>query len=257
MYTGKDMEVNIIGKTYFNVDCNGYKRDGLKTIAAAARQYDIMRSFDITDEAEGKFVMRITSSGHTSILEHASASFTIKGVSRTMTHQLVRHRLASYTQQSQRYCTMDNFQYVVPPRIKRIPRLLNAYNNLMREVRETYSYLQNEMEKEYNNKQIANEDARFVLPNASETNITVTMNYRELIHFLGLRMCTRAQWEIRSVATEIYNIMCKEEPYIFGDDKICRGPKCKTIGYCEEAKSCGMMPKLSDILENYHSSMYK
>ena len=168
-------------------------------------------------------------SGHESVVEHASFTFAISGVSRALTHQLVRHRMASYSQQSQRYVRMDNFDIVIPQSIKDNMDAWDDYSTLMMYVRDLYDVMVND----YN---IPEEDARYILPNACTTNIVVTMNARELRHFFRLRCCTRAQWEIREMANKMLEL-CKEvAPTIFAD----AGASCVATGRCPEGKkSCG------------------
>lgn len=180
---------------------------------------------------------RVADSGHMSVLEHGSVTFLITGVSRTLSHQLVRHRLASYTQQSQRYTNMQEFNYVVPESIKNNIKAYSLYEHTIADLKETYKTLIELLEAD--NVKNAKEDARFILPNACTTQLVMTMNYRELGDFLGKRMCKRAQWEIRELATEIYKLMNKYEPYIFGPNSIYKGPKCENLGYCNERNSCG------------------
>ena len=167
-------------------------------------------------------------SGHHSVLEFADFTFHIEGVSRALTHQLVRHRLASYAQRSQRYCEEDGFGYVIPNSIKNNPNALEMYENIMGSLAESYHALNS-------NLGIPAEDARMVLPNACETVIEVKMNFRTLIHFMNERLCTRAQWEIRELANEMLKL-CKEvAPVLFAD----AGPGC-VRGHCPEGeKSCG------------------
>ena len=173
-------------------------------------------------------------SGHESVLEHAVYTFEIRGVSRALTHQLVRHRVASFSQQSQRYVNMDGFGYVIPASISQNPDAFDDDTNLMGRIQDMYEEFVSE--EGYN---IPEEDARYILPNACTSNIVVTMNARELRHFFSLRRCNRAQWEIRQLATIMLEI-CKEvSPDLFAD----AGPRCEQLGYCPEAKSCGHMPK--------------
>lgn len=177
-----------------------------------------------------------TASGHESILEHAVYTFEIKGVSRALTHQLVRHRVASYSQQSQRYVSMDGADYIRPESIDRCldPATPDGcpmnieYENTIRRCFETY--------RKMIEVGIPEEDARYVLPNACCTNIIVTMNARELLHFFSLRCCERAQWEIRMMANRMLRI-CKEvSPKIFAN----AGPNCVMTGRCPEGeRSCG------------------
>jgi len=172
-------------------------------------------------------------SGHESVLEHASFTFAVSGVSRALTHQLVRHRLASFSQQSQRYVLMDQFDYVVPESIRSNSDALEDYTHLMETINAFYlDYI--DPNDGYG---IDPEDARYILPNACCTNIIVTMNARELRHFFNLRCCNRAQWEIRELANRML-ALCKEvAPDLFDD----AGPSCVATGRCPEKKSCGRM----------------
>ena len=177
-------------------------------------------------------------SGHESVLEHAVYTFEVKGVSRALTHQLVRHRVASYSQQSQRYVNMEDFNYVIPESIKVNENVWNEYSTLMEYISDLYR----EMVDKYN---IPGEDARYILPNACATNIVVTMNARELLHFFALRCCNRAQWEIRELAEKMLKLCWEVSPIIFED----AGPSCVRDGFCRESKSCGRAPKLKQVLE--------
>lgn len=183
----------------------------------------------------GGLVRHVIAMGHTSVLEHASFSFGIEGISRAASHQLVRHRLASYSQQSQRYVSTD-FGYVTPETIADAPvagrrgkdgDLGRAY----REHLEAGARLYRRMV----DAGIPAEDARFILPNATETRIVVTMNARELHHFFALRLCRRAQWEIREMAGRMMALVARKAPLLFGE----AGPGC-VRGACPEGKmSCG------------------
>lgn len=179
-------------------------------------------------------------SGHESVVEHASFTFAISGVSRALTHQLVRHRLASFSQQSQRYVKMDDFDYVIPVSIRDSDKkiwmtssedwipMLDAYDSLMYDIQKTYEQMVDAG--------IPEEDARYILPNACTTNITMTMNARELRHFFRLRCCSRAQWEIRELANKMLELVKKVAPTIFEN----AGASCVATGRCPEgAKSCG------------------
>ena len=182
-------------------------------------------------------------SHHDSVLEHWSATFAIEGISRACSHQLVRHRLASYSQQSQRYVNMDGFEYVIPESIsRRRDGGPDPYFHL-----QEYEHLMEEISKLYNgmvDAGIPEEDARYVLPNACCTNIVVTMDARELRHFLGLRLCKRAQWEIRELAERMLECLKDECPELFGDV----GPQCEQLGYCREKKSCGLRPTYDELV---------
>jgi thymidylate synthase (FAD) len=176
-------------------------------------------------ETAKRIIGRVTGYGHVSVLEHASFTFSIEGISRAMTHQLVRHRVASYTQQSQRYVTYDTLEkYVKPTSIENNAEAKRIFDETLEKVSETYRKLLK--------LGIPKEDARFILPNAAKTNIIVTMNARELRHFFNLRCCIRAQWEIREVAMEILAHVKKVAPALFEN----AGPSCVELGYCPEGK---------------------
>ncbi len=184
------------------------------------------------------FVRRVLSMGHASVLEHVVLTFGVEGISRAASHQLVRHRIASYSQQSQRYVSAD-FGYVTPfsiadaeaeqPRRKKglKPALIDAYREHMEKSAALYAQMVAEG--------IPPEDARFVLPNASETKIIVTMNARELHHFFALRLCRRAQWEIREAAMRMFELAVAQVPLLFEN----AGPGC-VRGKCPEGEfTCG------------------
>ncbi|HNU92536.1 MAG TPA: FAD-dependent thymidylate synthase [Spirochaetota bacterium] len=167
-------------------------------------------SFDkMDDTSESNFIRRCIKNGHHSILEHASASFRIRGASRAFTHQLVRHRLASFSQQSQRYVSEEEFNYVVPPDIQTNPEASALFDEFLENARLAYRRLR-EMG-------IKKEDARFVLPNALESEIVFSANFRELRHIFALRCARGAQWEIRSVCLAMLRLMREEAPSVFGD----------------------------------------
>ncbi len=197
------------------------------------------------------FIKKLTDLGHQSPLEHCSFTFGIEGVSRSLTHQLVRHRIASYSQKSQRYVTEGQFEYIIPPEIENIPEARTLFIKTMEDDQRTYDRLVDILTKKHFNdllsqgmnenkaRQISEkraiEDARFVLPNACETKIIVTMNIRSLLHFFEERCCSRAQWEIRQMANIMLTI-CKEvAPNLFAN----AGASC-VRGRCKEGKmSCG------------------
>ncbi len=165
-------------------------------------------------------------------LRHAHFTFLVDGISRACSHQLVRHRLASYSQQSQRYVAMRGFPYVKPPTIAdRVVEVWNRelnFDQVMRFIGEVYEALVDQG--------VPKEDARFVLPNACTTRILFTMNGEELVHFLRLRTCSRAQWEIRDMAIEMLKLLRKRFPRHFKSV----GPNCFYLGYCTEGKkTCG------------------
>lgn len=195
--------------------------------------------------SNGRIMRACYNSGHHAVLEFADFTFHIEGISRALSHQLVRHRLASYAQRSQRYCSEDGFDYVTPSTIIRNTEALNKYNSFMDNCRKLYSELQS--------LGIPNEDARFILPNACETQIEVKMNLRELIHFMNERLCTRAQWEIRELAEE----MRREVVIMFPELKPYLVPKCENhavMPYCTEHNGCGRYPKLKDIYTIYENN---
>ncbi len=195
---------------------------------------------EIGREVQTEFVSAIMESGHTSPIEHVSFTFAIGGVSRALTHQLVRHRIASYSQQSQRYVDGSRFDYVMPPAIARNPEAAERFVKLMETIGEGYRDLKNLLESEGRTGSRANEDARFVLPQAATTNIVVTMNCRSLLNFFEHRCCNRAQWEIRHVAEDML-ARCREIlPAVFS----VAGAKCERLGFCPEGEkfSCGRYP---------------
>jgi len=170
--------------------------------------------------------------GHTSIIEHTSFTFAISDVSRSLTHQLVRHRIASYAQQSQRYVDFKEPNYVTPPKIAKNKKMKKAYDETMKNIWKEYNKLR-EMG-------IPAEDSRFVLPNAACTNIIVTMNARSLLNFFELRCCQHAQWEIRQLANKMLSEVKKVAPVIFKN----AGPACKTKNICpENKKDCPLYPE--------------
>ena len=188
-------------------------------------------------------------SGHESVAEHASFTFAIEGISRACSHQLVRHRMASYSQQSQRYVKMDGFEYVTPESIKKhqkVSHVDSGYEGDHRTYKwsynDHYSKLMNDARGLYKRMieaGIPEEDARYILPNACTTNIVVTMNARELRHFFSLRCCARAQWEIRELAEAMLLQLRDVSPVLFAD----AGPRCGSLGYCPESDGCGRMPR--------------
>ena len=163
-------------------------------------------------DTEKAFIRMLIKRGHLSVLEHAYATFRISGISRAFTHQLVRHRLCAFTQQSQRYVDESNFNYIEPLSIKNHPEAHSAFVDFMGKARKAYQELQK--------LGIKKEDARFVLPNATESQIVVTTNLREWRHIIELRSEPGAQWEIRKTAIEILKILKRHAPTIFEDLEI-------------------------------------
>ncbi len=163
----------------------------------------------ITEGSETNFIRRCIKNGHHSILEHASASFRVLGASRAFTHQMVRHRLASFSQQSQRYVNEEEFNFIIPPSIAENSQATAIFTDFMEHARITY--------KKLRELAIKKEDARFVLPNALESQIVISANFREWRHIFSLRLAKAAQWEIRSVCMQMLKILQKEAPSVFGD----------------------------------------
>lgn len=191
------------------------------------------------------FVEKLIKMGHMSPIEHTSFTFAIEGISRACSHQLVRHRVASYSQQSQRYVSEESgFDYVIPPVIKEDKELKKTFVSFMEEAQKAY----NAMVKKLNDKGVkgesANQDARFLLPNAAETKIMVTMNARELLHFFKQRCCNRAQWEIRKMAEEMLKLVKDAAPTIFHK----AGPGCLFTPCPEGDYSCG---KIKEVRKKY------
>lgn len=172
-------------------------------------------------------------SGHLSVCEHASFTFMIENVTRVTTHQLVRHRMASYEQQSQRYVAMDNIKYLQPDTVTEASAEDEDLQKMLKVWRGSTQMLSEMLRA----KGVPEEDIRYVYPGGTVSNIMVTMNGRELLHFLALRRCSRAQWEIRYVADEMARLAKKAAPVMF---ERC-GPTCEQTGRCPEAKSCGRM----------------
>ncbi|MDD3398711.1 MAG: FAD-dependent thymidylate synthase [Candidatus Methanomethylophilaceae archaeon] len=199
-------------------------------ICSAAGQscYSEQSAHDIIVQGEdpGPVLRRIVGMGHHSVIEHAVFTFSVQEVSRALTHQLVRHRIASFSQQSQRYVSMSQVSFVTPPSIATDGKAGKRYQELMQEIWGAYEELAELVPKE---------DARYLLPNACHTNIVITMNARELLHFFSLRCCNRAQWEIREMALRMMALCQEASPDIFRE----AGPPC-VRGPCPEGKlSCG------------------
>lgn len=187
---------------------------------------------NITDDKEKKLALikRIISSGHYSTIEHVQVTFAINNISRAATHQLVRHRHMSFSQKSQRYVKESDFDYIVPSAINSKPELLKKF--------EEHMALTSELYNELVEAGIKKEDARSILPNAAASSLVTSLNLRELIHLANLRLCTRAQLEIRMAVAKMCALMIKEEPWL-AEHLV---PKCERLGYCDEDNSCGRKP---------------
>jgi len=183
----------------------------------------------LSDESIIKLIKKIIKLGHYSVLEHATFTFAIEGISRVTSHQLVRHRIASFSQQSQRYVKIKKkgFPYVIPKSIAKDKKLIKIYTDTIKKLDESYNL--------FLDHNIAIEDARYILPQAVETKMIVTANARELLHIFKLRCCNRAQWEIREVAKNMLKEVKAIAPNVFKN----AGPPC-ILGPCPEGElSCG------------------
>ena len=214
------------------------------TVALAARLcYSPVSINDLRAKLESadieQFLDKIMSLGHHSVLEHASFTFGIEGVSRVTTHQLVRHRIASFSQQSQRYVShKDQFTSIMPDTIAE-----NA------DARQIFAFMSETVHKAYAqlvDLGIPPEDARYILPNATESKIIMTMNARELLHFFALRCCQRAQWEIREMAIEMLRVVKKVAPVIFRE----AGPGCVGAPCPEGQFCCGQTAEVREYFKN-------
>jgi len=192
---------------------------------------------DVDEEKMLKLISRVISSGHYSTIEHIQVSFAISNVSRACTHQLVRHRHMSFSQKSQRYVKeKGQFDYIIPPTIEKDPELKEKFVAFMGEISTKYL--------EFTEAGIPAEDARFVLPNATASSMVASLNLREMIHLANLRLCTRAQYEIRLLTKAMCEELAQTEPWL----KDYLVPKCVRLGFCDEDKSCGRMPKKEELL---------
>ena len=215
---------------------------------------------NLSDESAAKFVEMLSEIGHESPIEHASFTFGIEGVSRALLAQITRHRMASFSVKSQRYVREGAFEYVTPPEIEAVPEAKKVYDEIMAEDQKRYDRLaailkekhiktflsegkdQKTAEKLAEKKAI--EDARFVLPNACETQMIMTMNARSLLNFFKHRCCNRAQWEIKDVADQMLALVLQVAPELFKN----AGPACVRGGCSEGKMTCG---KANEIREFY------
>ena len=227
MGESKSIEVKVISKP----------ENMLKTVYTACRTcYSADSPINIygnssDEEKMLKLIQRVISSGHFSTIEHIQVSFAINNISRACSHQLVRHRHMSFSQKSQRYVKeKGQFDYIIPPTVESSPELTVKFNDFMTQISDFY--------QELVDAGIPAEDARFVLPNATTTSMVASLNLRELIHLANLRLCTRAQKEIRILVLKMCNELLKEEPWL--TEYLV--PKCERYGFCDEDKSCGRVP---------------
>lgn len=234
-----------------------------KVIAAAAKlcysSSDIDSLYDgLDDEKTQKFIAHLMSLGHESPVEHASFTFGIEGVSRSLLAQITRHRLASYSVKSQRYVNETDFSYITPPAIAGCAEAEQFFMDTMKNIEHSYEQLAEILKKNHYEKMVnegisekeaekraeksAIEDARFVLPNACETKMIVTMNVRSLYNFFSLRCCNRAQWEIRELATEMLKLCKKISPVLFKN----AGPSCVCDKCSEGSMTCGKAKEMKE-----------
>lgn len=199
----------------------------------------IEASYTNAIDKRGKLVEQVLSSGHLSVAEHVNFMFVIEGISRACSHQLVRHRHCTFSQQSQRYVKFDDgeFTAIVPSSIKQNKEAQEVFDETMKAVSIAYAKLVD--------LGIKAEDARSVLPNACATNLTITLNYRELMHICNERLCTRAQTEIR----QLTKLMVEEVKKQDGRLSQYLVPKCEIDGFCKEHKCCGRKPTLKSIMQ--------
>lgn len=238
-----------------------------QTVAAAAKlcysAADVEHIMDgLTEEKTSRFVEMLAEIGHESPIEHASFTFAIEGVSRAFLAQMTRHRIASYSVQSQRYVAEHQFSYVVPPEIEAIPEAKREFIESMEEAQLRYENLTRLLMEKHQTQMIAEgknpeeaaraaqkkaiEDARFVLPNACETKMICTMNARSLYNFFSHRCCNRAQWEIQEVAVQMLRLVRGVAPNLFSH---C-GPPCVRGGCPEGKMSCGKMAEVREYYKN-------
>lgn len=226
------------------------------TIAAAAKLcYSEVGIDEITEgltpEKTESFIHMLNSLGHESPVEHVTFTFAVEGVSRSLLAQLTRHRMASYSVQSQRYVGKENFEFIIPPEIDAIPEARDLFLRAMENDRETYRELNRILTEKHTADNLAagmdekkaksaaskkaNEDSRYVLSNACDTKLVMTMNVRSLYNFFSLRCCSRAQWEIRALALEMLRLVKAVSPVLFEK----AGPSCVRGACAEGAMSCG------------------
>lgn len=218
-----------------------YSQAGLEDIKEKLSENEVTR-----------FVKMLANIGHMSPMEHVSFTFYVEGISRACSHQLVRHRLASYSQQSQRYVRLDQFDYILPPAIEQNPQAKKIFEDAMERDQKAYQALVDELVQEELAKgpvsdkekkaieKRAIEDARYVFPNACETKVILTMNVRTLLHFFSLRCCNRAQWEIRNMAKQMLIEVKKVYPELFAK----AGPGCLQGPCPEGAMTCGKIKEV-------------
>ena len=263
----EDLVINEKGVKVLKVELMRYTPDGERLIASAAKLcYSPVGISDIEQNLDNKttenFLEMLVDLGHESPVEHVNFTFGVEGVSRTLTHQLVRHRIASYSQQSQRYVRLDQFEYIIPPSISKDEEAKELFIEAMEKDQEYYNRLTDILCNKYyhdfidqglgekkarqKSEKQAIEDARYVFPNACETKIVFTMNARSLLNFFRLRTCNRAQWEIRDMAMEMLKLVKGIYPNLFK----YAVPACLK-GPCPEGNmTCGRMLEVREKFNN-------
>lgn len=251
-------------KTNIKVSLIAHTPDPERVVAAAAKlcysKTGASNLFEgLTEEKTASFLDMLSNLGHASPTEHASFTFAIEGVSRALLAQITRHRLASFSVQSQRYVRLEDFNYIIPPEIEtdehskslfmwEMTRQANEYLEFVKILQEKHKHTfieqgMNEKEADRKASKLANEDARFVLPNACETKMVVTMNARSLNHFFNLRCCNRAQWEVHALADEMLKLVYPIAPHLFAS----AGSNCVSDGKCPEGNmTCGKCKEVQD-----------
>lgn len=243
-----------------------YTPEPAKTVASAAKLCYSSSSIKdlregLTDEKVSSFVEMLSDLGHASPIEHASFTFGIEGVSRSLLAQITRHRIASFSVKSQRYVSEGGFEFVTPPEIEGIPEAKEIYAESMEKAQEAYDKLSAILIEKHKKTFLAEgkdektaarmaqkkaiEDARFVLPNACETKMVVTMNTRSLHNFFSLRCCNRAQWEIREVANLMLKLVSEVAPELFKN----AGPACVRGACSEGSMTCGKAKEMKKFFE--------
>lgn len=231
-----------------------------KLVACAAKLcYSACSIDELSDSLESEktasFVQMLMKLGHESPLEHITFTFAVEGVSRSLLSQLTRHRIASYSVQSQRYVKSANAEYVIPPEIEKIPEAKAEFEKMMFEIKKSYDNLTEILINNYGSsdkktEKKAIEDARYVLPNAWSTKLICTFNARSLLNFFCHRCCNRAQWEIKNLANEMFKLVYKVAPSVFEN----AGPSCLR-GACSEGKmTCGEAEKIKKLFSNMKSN---
>ena len=237
-----------MAEQHLNVTLIAHTPEPEKVIAMASRTcysaLDLAGLDQKTDTADNAaYIRRVLASGHTSIAEHASFTFGLEGVSRTLLAQITRHRVASFSVQSQRYVSVagaEVFDYVLPPRIRALgPEAEEKFAQQMKTMQRWYDEWSEALGED------SAEDARFVLPGAAATRIVMTMNARELLHFFSLRMCNRAQWEVREAAWRMYELVYPLAPSVFE----LAGPGCAHGGCPEGKRSCGRAAEVREKIQ--------